>query len=107
LQKPYDPIFISAKSCQIPSLSPLVGELQCRLRRISVNSGGLLLTGEEHQVRMAWRPDLQAICQAGLLPDKVLHQPQRRSAESIILPDTIDHGGLRHTGAANPIATLE
>ena len=78
-----------------------------RLGRIIVNPGGLLDAREEHQVRVRNRPALQAIRQTGFPPDEVLHQPQRRGAERIILRDALHLDGLRHTGATNPITTLE
>lgn len=53
-----------------------------------------------------WQP-LQAIRQTGLAPDKVLHQPQGRRAERVVLLDALHLDRLRHTGAANTIATLE
>jgi hypothetical protein len=50
---------------------------------------------------------LQSIRQASLLPHEILHEPERGSAERIVLADTIDYRRRRDTGAANLAATLE
>ena len=67
----------------------MICELPGRPGRIRVDPGRLLDAWEEDQVRVTDCLALQTIRQAGLPPDKVLHQPERRCTKRVILPDAL------------------
>ena len=56
---------------------------------------------------MIRRPDLQGVGQASVSPDEILHEPERRSPQGVIVPNPLDLRGFRHAGPADTVRLLD
>ena len=78
-----------------------LSEFLVQALRVAVNPRRFLFLGKMHQFRMGRCPGLQAVGQAGLLPDKILHEAQHGSTQGIVMLLPFQLGGSCHAGATH------